>query len=103
MKVLNELAEGLSLSRILINKYVLVTSVFIVWLLFFDDHNFITQRKLAHTIENLKAEEARYKDLIEEVKIEKIDLDRNKEKYAREHYYLHKENEEVFIFERKEK
>lgn len=85
---------------ILLNKYVLVTVVFAAWMLFFDDSNFIAQRKLSQTVERLKAEEEKYLKLIEEVKIEKADLEQNKEKYAREHYYMHKENEEVFIFER---
>jgi len=60
----------------------------------------MTQRKLAQTIDNLKVEKQKYIDLIEEVKLEKIDLEKNKEKCAREHYYMHKENEEVFIFDR---
>ncbi|MDA9301490.1 hypothetical protein N9Q30_01470 [bacterium] len=60
----------------------------------------MTQKKLAQTIDNLKVEKQKYIDLLEEVKFEKIDLDKNKEKYAREHYYMHKENEEVFIFDR---
>jgi len=69
-------------------------------LLIFDKHNYMTQKKLAQTIDNLKVEKQKYIDLLEEVKFEKIDLDKNKEKYAREHYYMHKENEEVFIFDR---
>ena len=71
-------------------------------MLLFDRHNYFTQKKLAKTIENLNAEKANYEQKIEEVKIEIKEMDRNKEKYAREQYYLHKDNEEVFIFERKE-
>ena len=78
----------------------IVTAVFFIWLLIFDKHNYRTQKKLAQTIDNLKVEKQKYIDLLEEVKFEKIDLDKNKEKYAREHYYMHKENEEVFIFDR---
>lgn len=100
MKIIKQLSSDLSVSSLLVNKYVIVTAVFFVWLLIFDKHNYVTQKKLAQTIENLEAEKQKYLDLIEEVKIEKIDLERNKEKYAREHYYMHKENEEVFIFER---
>lgn len=103
MELLKWLPSGLTKSKFLLNKYVITTMVFIVWLFVFDNHNFLTQRKLTHTINKLKAEEARYMDLIEQVKVEKVELDKNKEKYAREHFYLHKENEEVFIFERKEK
>ncbi len=100
MKIIKQFGSGLSVSGILMNKYVIATTIFFVWLLVFDKHNYVTQRKLAKTIDNLKIEEQKYIDLIEEVKLEKIDLVKNKEKYAREHYYMHKENEEVFIFDR---
>ena len=101
MKIIKQLSSDLSVSSILVNKYVIVTAVFFIWLLIFDKHNYMTQKKLAQTIDNLKVEKQKYIDLIEEVKLEKIDLEKNKEKYAREHYYMHKENEEVFIFDRK--
>ena len=100
MKIIKQLSSGISVSSLLVNKYAIVTAIFFVWLLVFDKHNYVTQRKLAQTIDNLKVEKQKYLDLIEEVKIEKIDLENNKEKYAREHYYMHKENEEVFIFDR---
>ena len=100
MKIIKQLSSDLSVSSILVNKYVIVTAVFFIWLLISDKHNYMTQKKLAQTIDNLKVEKQKYIDLLEEVKFEKIDLDKNKEKYAREHYYMHKENEEVFIFDR---
>jgi len=100
MKVIKQLSSDLSLSGLFVNKYVIVTTIFFVWLLVFDKHNYVTQRKLAQTIENLNTEKQKYLDLIEEVKLEKIDIESNKEKFAREHYYMHKENEEVFIFDR---
>lgn len=100
MKIIKQLSSDLSVSSILVNKYVVITAVFFIWLLVFDKHNYVTQRKLVQTIDKLKMEEQKYLDLIEEVKLEKVDLEKNKEKYAREHYYMHKENEEVFIFDR---
>lgn len=103
MKTSKSKKSNLPAPKILLNKYVIVTIAFFAWLLIFDNHNYFTQRKLAQTIDNLKAEEAKYQEMIKEVKLEIQEMDGNKEKYAREHYYLHKENEEVFIFERKEK
>lgn len=100
MMTKDRLPSRQSLWGFMLNKYVIVTAIFAVWLLFIDDHNYLAQRKLSQTVENLKAEQQKYLDLIEQVKIEKEDLEKNKEKYAREHYYMHKENEEVFIFER---
>lgn len=100
MKIIKQFSSDLSVSSLLVNKYVIVTAVFFVWLLVFDKHNYVTQRKLAQTIENLEADKQKYLDLIEKVKVEKLDLEKNKEKYAREHYYMHKENEEVFVFDR---
>ncbi len=83
-----------------INKYTLTTIVFVGWLLFFDKYNFFAQAKLNKTTAKLEQEYAQLKIDIEDAKKEKYDLESNQEKYGREKYYLHKNNEDVFIIEK---
>lgn len=79
------------------NKYFLVIIIFIGWLLFFDKYNFATQRKLTKTLIELQDEKLKVEREIEETKRLLLVLDDNKEKYARERYYMHAENEDVYI------
>lgn len=79
------------------NKYFLVIIVFMCWLLFFDKYNFATQRRLTKTLLELQDERMKVEREIEETKRLLLVLDDNKEKYARERYYMHAENEDVYI------
>ncbi len=87
----------LNWASLLINKYFLVSACFLVWISFLDTHNLITQMKLKGIINQLKGEKQEFESLYLKAKDEKVALESNKEKYAREKYYMHKENEEVFI------
>lgn len=88
-------------SRIVVtNKYVFTLIVFLVWISFFDKSSLITQFQLHQTIERLEDERVYYLEKIEEAKLDRIDIEVNKEKYARERYYMHRPDEEVFIIER---
>jgi cell division protein DivIC len=84
-------------------KYFLSGFVFFVWICFFDKHNFITQYKLSRTINHLKSEKSTYIQKIEEAKQQKVYLENNLEKIAREKYFMKKPNEEVFIIQRERK
>ncbi len=79
------------------NKYFLVLTVFIAWMIFFDKHDVLTQWKLQQTLNKMEQDKAYYKVKIQETWQDKQDLENNKEKFAREHYYLQKDNEDVFI------
>ena len=81
----------------LYNRYLIVLVVFSVWVLFFDKHDIVTQWKLNRTVEKLEADQAYYARKIREAENDRYDLDVNREKYAREQYYLKKDNEDVFI------
>jgi hypothetical protein len=74
--------------------------LFLVWLTFFDKNNLISQYKLDKKVENLEEQKLDYQNKLVELNTEKKELEKNKENYAREKYYLHKENEEVFIIEK---
>jgi cupin superfamily acireductone dioxygenase involved in methionine salvage len=45
---------------------------------------------------------AQYKQQLIDIQQDKQDMDKNMEKFAREHFYMHKSDEEVFILEETE-
>jgi cell division protein DivIC len=83
------------------NKYLITLLVFSVWLLFFDDRDLITTH-YKHRKELGQLEQSRdyYLQQIEATKKELDDLKQNPvmlEKYAREKYWMKKDNEDLFI------
>jgi len=85
------------LRAIVLNKYGLVLVAFIIWMLFFDSKNVFVQYKLTNRIEELKNDKNVYMQKYENVMKEKHDLNKDIVKFAREKYFMHKENEEVYI------
>ena len=75
---------------------------FAIWMLVFDNANFFTQWKLNAALERLEADKRFYTEQIEEVKQQQKDFDGNIEKFAREKYFMQKDNEDVFIIVEKE-
>jgi hypothetical protein len=67
--------------------------------MFFDKHNFLTQLYLTKTVHKMEREKADYERQLLIAIQEKKDLELNKEKYAREKYLMHKEDEDVFIIQ----
>ena len=74
-------------------------TAFFVWMLFFDRYNVYSNYKLKVGIDRLEQKKVEYQDRLVAVRQEKIDFDNDIEKYAREKYYMHKENEKVFIID----
>ncbi len=81
------------------NKYFLVLAFFTMWMVFFDKHQFYENWGLSQKVEQMKSDRDYYIEKIEEVKKDEKDLQLNIEKYGREHYFMKKDNEDVFIFE----
>ena len=78
----------------------IVFLAFAVFIVFFDNHNLIhrwgTQRRIVEMEKELKY----YQNEIEVTKQKKNELQSNKEnleKFAREHYFMKKESEDIFI------
>ena len=84
------------------NKYLLALAAFFCWMIFFDKHDFITQWQLQRTVDKLEEDKAYYSKKIEEAEQDRYDLEVNREKFARERYYLQKKDEDVFIIKEKE-
>jgi len=85
------------------NIYFWSLAIFFAWMIFFDRHDVLTQLKLQNTLSRLQEDKVYYHDKIEEVKQDKFDIERDKEKFAREHYYMQKGDEDVFVIVKKEK
>ena len=84
------------------NRYYLSLVIFFFIMLFLDKHDLYTQYKLYRAIERLEDDQSYYKAKIEEAREEAEDFELTKEKYAREHYYMHKNNEDVYIIKEKD-
>lgn len=84
----------------LFNKYVLSVVSFIIWLLFFDKNDFFTQRDLNKQLKKLYEEKRYYEMAIQKNKSTIEDFKnniKNVEQYARERYWMKKDNEEVYV------
>ncbi len=92
--LINRLPKGIR------NRYYLVLIVFVLFMLLFDKADFWTQYKLQRSIKNLEKDKIFYNNKLIEVQQERIDMDNNKEKFAREHYYMKAADEDVFVIEK---
>ena len=82
------------------NKYVLVGSIVFLWVAFFDSHNLVKQSKLKGEIENLEEKRNYYETEIQKDSIALHELTTNpktQEKFAREKYFMKKDNEDVIV------
>ena len=84
-----------------LNKFLIAFLIFIGWLLFFDKYNFFAQMRLKKSTTKLELEYDKIQEDISIAQKEKKDLELNQEKYGREKYFLHKDNEDVFIIDKK--
>lgn len=87
--------------RIIKNKFAFTFSIFLVWMLFFDNDNIIHQFQRKYQIIKLDKEIRYYTKVLEETKIEEKALNHNNqyfEKFVREKYLLKRDNEDLFIF-----
>jgi len=87
----------------LLNKYVLTTIVFLLWITIIDRNSIPVNVKLSRAISKLEKSKADYEQKIIEAREIKKDLEENREKYAREKYFMHKEGEDVIIIEKAKK
>lgn len=86
------------------SKYVIAFLVFLVWILFFDEHSLIQHYRNRQKLEQLLEQKEFFKTKIEADKRKLYELqtnDENLEKFAREQFQMKKENEDVFIIEEK--
>ena len=88
------------IQKYVLNKYTITIGLFLVWMIFFDKTSFLV-------INELNGEISRYEEQLEYYKKEYEKNDTfykklmnnksEKEKYARENYFMKKPDEEIFI------
>jgi len=86
------------------NKYLIALLIFLVWMLFFDKNDMISQYAYSTKVKKLKEERDFYLKQTAEVKKDLNELDSNLnsiEKFAREKYFMKKDNEDVFVIVKK--
>lgn len=85
---------------ILKNKYLITSILFLSWMLFFDNNDFISQVQLRMKLSEYRNKKEYYEQKIAEVKKEKQELLTNSqslEKFAREQYMMKKDDEDLFV------
>lgn len=86
--------------RIFINKYFITTVIFLVWLVFFDSNNILTNMRTRDKLNGLRKDKKFYIDEVKKdsILIQKLLYDTLElEKYARERYLMKKDNEDVYL------
>ena len=90
------------LGSIITNKYLVALVFFVVWMLFFDQRDFFQQRDRRAELNKLETKKSYYVQEIEKAKKELFDLQNNPaalEKFAREHYMMKKDGEDIYLVE----
>jgi|UniRef100_UPI004047FCB3 cell division protein DivIC len=87
--------------KITTNKYLLILTAFVVWMLFFDENSYLVHREFNKEINELEEAINFYKLKIKEDQLIIQDLQDSLqlEKFAREQYLMKKKNEDIFIIE----
>lgn len=83
------------------NKYVLILVLFLIWMFFFDANNYFFHKELSDDIDALEDNKEFYKEEIQKDRsfIEKMKDSTEMERFAREKYFLKKDNEDIYIIE----
>jgi len=90
--------------KIVRNKFFIATLIFGVWVIFFDQSSLIDWFQVRMNIVRQERQIDYYKDEVQSIDEKLNELSSNKdslEKFAREQYYFHEMDEDVFIVEQK--
>jgi cell division protein DivIC len=87
--------------RVLSNKYLLITIIFLIWMLFFDGSSYLLHRELNQERDKLKGNRDYFKNEISKDNAQILQLKDSAglERFAREEYLMKKDNEEIYIIE----
>jgi cell division protein DivIC len=86
--------------KILTNKYLIATVLFLVFLVFFDDRDLVSNYRHTRQLKALKQSKQYYEDEITKTRQELKQLRTDAallEKYAREKYLMKRDNEDIFL------
>jgi cell division protein FtsB len=88
------------LLELLKNKYFIASLAFVIWMLFFDRNDVVSQYDYRTQVKKLEQEKEFYNKEIAIVEKDLEDLTTDKaklEKFARERYLMKRDNEDVFV------
>jgi len=94
-KVLGYIILGLA------NPYILISIIFVIWMLFFDGNSWLIHQELNQEINKIKGN-ANYFDKETQQDKEQIKTLKDSaelERFAREEHFMKRENEEIYIIE----
>ncbi len=89
-------------ASIITNKYLIAICFFIVWMLFFDQRDVFYVMEQRQKLKELEHKKHYYETEIEKAKKDLSDLQNNPdalEKFAREHYIMKRDGEDIYIIE----
>ena len=81
--------------------YFLILMAFVTWMFFFDGNDLGTQMRLKNKLVSLNQEKIQLREKIVQSTNALEALREDKEKFAREKYYMKKDGEDVFIIDKK--
>jgi cell division protein DivIC len=86
------------------NKFFIAFAAFTVWMLFFDERDVFTMRHHRQELGELQQSKKYYTDQInkEKAQLEGLKTAATLEKYAREKYYMKRDNEDLFLVPEKQ-
>ena len=91
---------GIKILKNPINKYLIATGAFLVWIMFFDENSVVRHRQNLAELRQLEGQVDFYKHKIEADKQKLYELqtnDENLEKFAREQFLMKKADEDIFL------
>ena len=90
------------MKKLLKNKYILTLLIFGIWMIFFDQNSYLSQRKINKELNQLEARKKVYINQNELLKVQRENLlgsFDNLEKLAREKYLMKRDYEDVYLVE----
>jgi cell division protein DivIC len=87
--------------KFITNIFVLILIPFLIWMFFFDENSYLVHRKFNTEITDLESTISFYQNKITEDKatIKKLKDSLQLERFAREKYFMKKENEDIYLIE----
>ena len=85
------------------NKYFLATTMFVIWMLFFDRNDVFTQMERKSDLAEMEESKQYFAEKIAEGKKFSLEMRSNAdavEKFVREKYLMKRDNEDLFLIEK---
>lgn len=89
-------------ASVITNKYFIASAFFIVWMLFFDQRNVFYVAEQKQALKQLENKKHYYEKEIAKAQKDLEDLQNNPaalEKFAREHYMMKRDGEDIYLVE----